>query len=75
MGWIDNLVSCVVHPCVGIAHVGNAPDEYFIGAEAPGLASMPPGSTFKDSAGRIKRQAARLLIFGVDANGQVLGPR
>lgn len=44
----------VTHPRVGIARVGNSPDEFFIGPEVPGEVPRPEGG-FKDGAGRIKR--------------------
>jgi L-Lysine epsilon oxidase N-terminal/L-lysine epsilon oxidase C-terminal domain len=65
------IVSCAVHPAIGIARVGNSPGEYFIGPEIPGRHPEPDGG-FKDAAGRIKRQAARFRIYGLDANGNVV---
>ncbi len=67
----DKIVRYVIHPCLGIARVGNAPDEHFIGPEVPGAVPRPPGG-FKDAAGRVKRQAARFRIFGVNAAGQAV---
>ncbi|MBI1381808.1 MAG: hypothetical protein GC161_12060 [Planctomycetaceae bacterium] len=61
----------VIHPGVGIARVGNSPDEYFIGPEARGWRPTPVGG-YKDAAGRVKRQAARFRIFEIDANGKAL---
>ena len=57
------IVRYAIHPGIGIARVGNSPDEYFIGPEAPGEVPDPDGG-YKDSAGRIKRQAARFRIYG-----------
>jgi len=59
-----------IHPAIGIARVGNHPDAFFIGPEAPGSPgveigandSETPISRYKDG-GRIKRQAARFRIF------------
>jgi hypothetical protein len=45
--------------------LGNSPDDYFIGPEAPGIAPNE-GLSYKDSEGRIKRQAARFRLFGFD---------
>ncbi len=65
---IDRIV---IHPAIGIARVGNSPDEWFLGPEVPGPHPIPEGG-FKDSAGRIKRQAARFRLYGLDGDGQVV---
>jgi len=67
----DEIVRCVIHPCIGVARVGNSPDQYFIGPEAPGQVVQPEGG-FKDSAGRIKRQAARFRIYAVNEAGETI---
>src|SRR5215207_9884753 len=64
----DEIVRYVIHPGVGIARVGNSPEEYFIGPEVPGQAPQPGGG-FKDGAGRIKRQAARFRVYGLNEAG------
>lgn len=51
-----------IHPAIGIARVGNSPDEFFIGPERVGERPDPPGG-FKDAACRVKRQAARFRVF------------
>jgi len=51
-----------IHPAIGIARVGNCPDELFIGPERIGEYPNPPGG-FKDAQCRVKRQAARFRIF------------
>jgi len=65
------IVSYAIYPGIGIARVGNSPDEYFIGPEAPGQVPQPPGG-FKDAAGRIKRQAARFRIYGLNEAGEAV---
>src|SRR5262245_35665576 len=60
------------HPAIGVARVGNAPRAFFVGPEIPGTTADPDSSsdndladlsglsdsdTFKDTKGRIKRQA------------------
>ena len=65
------IVSCRIHPGIGITRIGNSPDEYFIGPESPGLVPPPPNG-FKDGNGRIKRQAARFRIYGLNAAGEVV---
>jgi len=51
-----------IHPAIGIARVGNSPDEYFIGPERVREEPNPSGG-FKDGQCRVKRQAARFRIF------------
>ncbi|CAM5351289.1 hypothetical protein MAUB1S_06063 [Mycolicibacterium aubagnense] len=67
-----------IHPAVGIARLGDSPEAFCITPEKP--AQMPiecdangnaakgdaPIKHFKDSKGRIKRQAARFQIFAYD---------
>jgi hypothetical protein len=51
-----------IHPAIGIARVGNSPDEFFIGPERIGQRPEPQGG-FKDAQCRVKRQAARFRIY------------
>jgi len=68
---LSDVKSCKIYPGIGVARVGDSPDEFFIGPETPGL-GPEPGTAFKDDAGRIKRQAARFRIYGFDAAGKVV---
>lgn len=68
---MDEVVRYAVYPCIGIARVGNSPDEYYVGPEAPGEVPRPEGG-FKDSEGRIKRQAARFRVYGLSKSGKVV---
>jgi hypothetical protein len=60
-----------IHPAIGIARVGDSPNEYFLGPEAPGVppslnrpgAPHDPNVGYKDDQGRIKRQGARFRIY------------
>jgi len=60
-----------IHPAIGVARMGDSPDDYFIGPEAPGLAPVlaragepPPAEPrYKDSQHRIKRQGARFRVY------------
>ncbi|TCP52148.1 hypothetical protein EV586_11519 [Tumebacillus sp. BK434] len=65
------IVKCAIHPAIGIARVGNSPDQYFIGPEVPGILDSPAAG-YKDEHGRIKRQAARFRIYGLDSAGNVV---
>ena len=59
-----------IHPAIGIARVGNSPDEFFVGPERVGEVPEPPGG-FKDAQCRVKRQAARFRIFAHHDDGSV----
>ena len=65
------IVRAAIHPAIGIARVGNSPDEYYFGPEIPGGLPIAPGG-YKDASGAMKRQAARFRIFGLDTNGRVV---
>jgi L-lysine epsilon oxidase-like protein len=64
-------VRYAVHPAIGVARVGDSPEDYFIGPEAPGVppapvrADEPPReeATYKDEQHRIKRQGARFRVY------------
>jgi L-Lysine epsilon oxidase N-terminal/L-lysine epsilon oxidase C-terminal domain len=71
-----------IHPAIGIARVGDSPDQFYLAPEgagelpiecnASGLTTPdaqgvePPITTFKDPQGRVKRQAARFRVFAYD---------
>ena len=60
-----------IHPAIGIARVGDSPDDFFIGPEAPGVPpklnkpddSSAKSGKYKDQQQRIKRQGARFRIY------------
>ncbi|WP_257165107.1 LodA/GoxA family CTQ-dependent oxidase [Bradyrhizobium sp. SRS-191] len=66
------IAYCQIYPGVGIARIGNSPDEFYIGPEAPGQV-MAPATGFKDKAGRIKRQAARFRLYAFDKDNVCIG--
>ena len=68
----SKVSSVAIYPPIGIARVGNSPDEYFIGPTIPGQPATDPDD-FRDKQGRIKRQAVRFYLFGLDDKGNVLG--
>ncbi len=74
MAQIDTskIAYCQIYPGVGIARLGNSPDEFFVGPETPGETASPVGG-FKDEAGRIKRQAARFRLYAFDQANVCLG--
>ena len=50
-----------VHPAIGIARLGNSPEEYFLGPEIPGSCVDVDG--YRDSKMRLKRQGARFRLY------------
>lgn len=56
------MVKYKIHPSIGIARIGNSQTDYYIGPEIPGDQPVLNGN-FRDSDGRIKRQAVRFRIF------------
>jgi hypothetical protein len=67
----ESIVKAVIYPPIGIARVGNSPDEYFIGPEIPEPPVKTPGF-YRDRDGRLKRQATRFRVYGVDAEGRIV---
>lgn len=67
----DCIVKAVIYPSIGVARVGSSPDEFFIGPEVNEPEPLPPGS-YRDKKGRLKRQAARFRIYGVNALGRII---
>ncbi len=65
------ITTIKIHPAIGIARVGNSPDEFFVGPEKPWDRTPPPGG-YKDSQCRIKRQAARFRLFAYDGSGALV---
>lgn len=66
----DCIVQAVIHPAIGIARVGTS-DEYFYGPEVTDPLPLPPGS-YRDNEKRLKRQAARFRVYGVNARGEIV---
>jgi hypothetical protein len=69
-GQDDCIVQAVIHPAIGIARVGTS-DEYFHGPEVTDPPPLPPGS-YRDADKRLKRQAARFRVYGVNARGEIV---
>jgi hypothetical protein len=68
----STVTQAVIHPAFGIARVGNSPTDWYLGPEVSGPFHVPEDG-YKDGAGRIKRQASRFRIYGLDESGQVVG--
>jgi hypothetical protein len=67
----SKIVRAAIHPGIGIARIGNSQSEYFIGPE---ITTPQPQAAdyYRDSAGAIKRQAARFHVYGYNAAGEVV---
>ncbi len=66
----DQIHSVAIYPPIGVARVGNS-NQYFLASDVPGVAPTPRGG-FKDSQGRVKKQAVRFRIYGFNKQGQVV---
>jgi hypothetical protein len=73
------ITSYYIYPAIGIARVGNSKNEYLIAPEAPGQKepTNPNSKTstdikYKDDDGKVKRQAARFRVYGLDEDGNVV---
>ena len=67
----STIVKYAVYPPIGIARVGNSPEEYFFAPEIPG--KIPKVDfNFKDAEGRIKRQAVRFRVYGLNQKNEVV---
>ena len=62
---------CRILPPIGIARLGNSPDQYLIGPDVPGDRPDPEGG-HRDALGRMKKQAARFRVNGLDSVGRNL---
>ncbi|MCR8573399.1 LodA/GoxA family CTQ-dependent oxidase [Streptomyces sp. Isolate_219] len=65
------IVQVKIHPAIGIARVGNSDKPAFIGPESPDQPPLPPGS-YKDSSGKVIRQAARFRVYGYNQAGEAV---
>ncbi|MEM9395792.1 MAG: LodA/GoxA family CTQ-dependent oxidase [Pseudomonadota bacterium] len=66
----DDIETLAIHPSIGIARIGNAPDAWFPAAErCGGVPDDPDG--FRDNEGRIKRQVPRFRVYATLKSGEV----
>ncbi len=65
------IVRAAVHPAIGVARVGNSPDEFFIGPQVVEPAPNPAGF-YRDARGALKRQAAEFRVYGYNEAGEVV---
>jgi L-Lysine epsilon oxidase N-terminal/L-lysine epsilon oxidase C-terminal domain len=72
MSDIDRIVTCAIHPAVGIARLGKSKTEFYLAPEVPGTDAHPENQSFKDANGDTKREAARFRIYGYANDGSVV---
>jgi hypothetical protein len=65
------IKSVRIHPAIGIARLGNSPEDFFIGPERP-LDRTPAPGGYKDANCMIKRQAARFRLFAYDESNALV---
>jgi L-Lysine epsilon oxidase N-terminal/L-lysine epsilon oxidase C-terminal domain len=65
------IVKAAIYPPIGIARVGNSDHEWYLGPETPDPAPLPPGS-YRDEQGRLKREAARFRVYGLNARDEIV---
>ncbi len=65
------IVRAAIHPGIGVARVGNAETDFFIGPEVTTPPAAPQGF-YRTAQGSLKRQAARFRIYGYNAAGDVV---
>src|SRR5918993_4944670 len=65
------IVRAAIHPSIGVARVGNSDDAFLIGPEVTDPPPDPPGF-YRDAAGKLKRQAARFRVYGLNAAGEAV---
>lgn len=65
------ISKCAIYPAIGIARVGNAPDDFYLAPEIPGKPTEVENG-YKDSKGRVKKQVARFRIYGLTEDGEIV---
>ena len=65
------IVRAAIHPGIGVARIGNSPDEYYIGPETVTPPKREVGF-FRDKKGALKREGARFRVYGFNAAGEVV---
>lgn len=64
------IVKAAIHPSIGVARVGNSPEGWYCGPEVPDPPAAP--GRYRDTDGRLKRQAARFRVYGLNAQNQIV---
>ena len=64
----DVIVRAAIHPAIGIARVGDAETDYYVGPQVTDPPPRPWGF-YRDASGGLKREAAEFRIYGYNAAG------
>ena len=68
----DTIVQAAIYPAIGVARVGGSETEWFVGPEVPDPAPELQHGFYRDAQHRLKRQAARFRIYGLNARGGIV---
>lgn len=68
----DAIVQAAIYPAIGVARVGTSETEWLVGPEVPDPAPEERQGFYRDAHKRLKRQAARFRIYGLNARGQIV---
>src|SRR5260370_3336549 len=66
-----SIVRAAIHPSIGVARLGNSPEEYFLAPEVGDPPPQPPGF-YRAASGALKRQAVAFPFYGLNAPGPVV---
>jgi hypothetical protein len=66
----EDILSISIHPSIGIARIGNAPDGWFLAAEVRGGVPEAPDG-YRNADGFIKRQVPRFRVYAQLRSGEV----
>lgn len=58
----EPVMSYRIYPSIGLARVGDSPDDYYLGAESPQL-NFVPGGGYRDASGKVRRMGQRFRIY------------
>lgn len=68
---MENIVRAAIHPAIGIARLGDSPEEWLLAPQVPDPVRRAVGSSH-DAGGRLKREAVEFRVYGYDAAGTVI---
>ncbi len=68
----DCIVYAGIYPPIGVMRVGNSKEAYFIGPEVDNPIARADKNAYRDTSGKLKRQAAKFRIYGFNAAGKAV---
>ena len=66
----EDIDSIAIHPAIGVARVGNAPEGHILAPEVVGATPKDPDG-YRDAEGRIRRQVPRFRIYATLTTGEI----